>query len=731
MTAGPFELTGYASHISAAPGERVRFMVSCEAASFAASFVRVLHGDDSPEGPGRRIEPAPGGPAVAHHAGTVQEIHPGSSALVDGIGPLDLAAGFSLELWFWPTTPERSSPQTLVSLAGGVELALVGERGVALGVPDGERRHEVATSQALEARRWYRVLAEYEAASGVARISLDAPEPASRALEISARMELPPELEIAPAGSLTLAASPGAEEGEPTRAYFNGKLEAPRVEAGSVNMALEFRWDSDEVYDASGAPVGRLQGAPLRAMTGHGWDHRALSPELAPSQYRAVHFHDDDLDDAGWEESFALEVPADWPSGVYATRLEAEGEVDLIPFVVRRGADVEPAPILVVLPTFTYLAYANEWGPASPLTGDWRPPDDPLDEYLEARPEFGSSLYDRHGDGGGRMLSTRLRPILNWRPHYRSPLLGAPRHWPADLYLIDWLEHLGHDYAVATDEDLNREGAALLESHRVVITGSHPEYVTERMLDATESYVAGGGRLMYLGANGYYWVTSCDPERPHLIEVRRGHGGTQEWEAEPGEACHQTDGGPGGLWRHRGRTPNRLLGIGFTAQGWDGMSRPYRRTAASHDPEFAWIFEGVGDREIGAAGLVMGGAAGDELDRADLGLGTPPEAVVLASSAGHSDEYWVVLEDVGFNQADLSGSRDPRVRADMTIVPAASGGAVFSVGSICWMGCLSAEDYEGPVSTVTRNVLDGFLATEIPGRSVSGMSHQTDLAPNQ
>jgi N,N-dimethylformamidase len=31
------------------------------------------------------------------------------------------------------------------------------------------------------------------------------------------------------------------------------------------------------------------------------------------------------------------------------------------------------------------------------------------------------------------------------------------------------------------------------------MTGTHPEYASERMLDAYEAYVTGGGNLMYMG----------------------------------------------------------------------------------------------------------------------------------------------------------------------------------------------------------------------------------------
>jgi N,N-dimethylformamidase len=139
------------------------------------------------------------------------------------------------------------------------------------------------------------------------------------------------------------------------------------------------------------------------------------------------------------------------------------------------------------------------------------------------------------------------------------------------------------------------------------MSGTHPEYWTTPMMNALEAYLAGGGRLMYLGGNGFYWVTSVDPERPHMIEVRRSNAGTRAWESAPGECYHSTTGEPGGLWRYRGRAPNRIGGIGFTAQGWDGRAPGYTRQPDSFDERAAFIFEGIGaDEVIGDFGLVLG-----------------------------------------------------------------------------------------------------------------------------
>ena len=50
-------------------------------------------------------------------------------------------------------------------------------------------------------------------------------------------------------------------------------------------------------------------------------------------------------------------------------------------------------------------------------------------------------------------------------------------------------------------------------------------------------------------------------------------------------------------------------------------------------------------KTIGDFGLVFGGAAGDELDRIDYGLGTPHHTLLLASSEGHGPSISPVIED--------------------------------------------------------------------------------------
>ena len=144
----------------------------------------------------------------------------------------------------------------------------------------------------------------------------------------------------------------------------------------------------------------------------------------------------------------------------------------------------------------------------------------------------------------------------------------------------------------------------------------------------------------------------------------------------------------------------------MAAEGADGRSVGYRRLEGSFDPRADFIFEGIDRTEvIGDFGLVMGGAVGDEVDRADHALGTPMEAIVLATSDGPLSYYSVVLED----RISWRSDREPgKARADMVYIQNPAGGAVFSVGSMSWLGSLSHNRYRNNVSRITENVLRRF-----------------------
>jgi N,N-dimethylformamidase len=75
----------------------------------------------------------------------------------------------------------------------------------------------------------------------------------------------------------------------------------------------------------------RLVNAPTLAVTGRHWDDDTTDFRDAADQYAAVHFHDDDLEDAGWPAMAEFRVPEDLASGVYAFRLTTAALTDHVP----------------------------------------------------------------------------------------------------------------------------------------------------------------------------------------------------------------------------------------------------------------------------------------------------------------------------------------------------------------------------------------------------------------
>ena len=730
MAATGMPLVGYGDRWSVQPGETIQFMVSAEIPRYHARIVRLIHGDVNPAGPGFKERAVPSS-IEGHYAGRVQQYHPGSFAVVPSSDAMHVQPNDELTLsaWVFPTTP-GSRPQAILAKwddASQAGYALVMDAGgaLALWIGDGEGKvASVSTEEPMRPFAWRRVEASFDPVSGRVRVqqqSHDPPHIPATASETEATVAVAPAATTAPftigAWSAGVAGNRAVGGG-----HFNGKIDSPELRRGLETVAA---WDfardfsSDHITDTG--PHGRhgqTINAPMRAVTGYKFAGRVSGYQQAPDEYGAIFFHDDDLDDAGWEADFGYTIPEDLPSGIYAVHMRAGEAEDYIPFFVRPRRASATAPIAVLLPTYTYLAYANEqitWrNPDSPV------PHDPL-QHLQSQDHYIvahnlKSAYDHHADDTGVAFSSRLRPVLNLRPKYSTALILAPQHFNADLYLIDWLEAMGHSYDVLTDEDLHAEGSELLAPYRVVITGCHHEYWSGQMLDAVETYLGGGGRWMSLTGNGYYWPIGIDPARPHLLEIRRGRNGTGTWRSAPGENGFQTTGEPGGLWRDRGRAPQRLVGVGMSAAGFDA-ALPFRRLPESHDPRAAFIFDGVGEDEpIGDAGLMMGGAAGLEVDRADLALGTPPHALVVATATGFSNSYLRAIEEVTSPDAHQGGPDNPAVRGDMVFFETPNDGAVFAVGSITWFGSLSHNDYANPVSRITDNVVRAFASDAWPAR---------------
>ena len=457
---------------------------------------------------------------------------------------------------------------------------------------------------------------------------------------------------------------------------------------------------------------------PARAVTGAAWDGSEMNWTHKPTHYAAIHFHGDDIYDFEWDTDFEFTVPEDMPSGVYVMRLECEGNEDAIPFFVCPPLGRPKARLCVLISTFTYTIYGNHARPD--YDPSWQDKITERNAYPHnpaEHPHYGLSTYNYHADGSGICHASHHRPLFNLRPGFLTfggATCSGLRHFPADMHLISWLHAKGIDYDVITDRELHDDGAAAIKGYAAVTTGTHPEYHTANTLDALRDYRDGGGTLMYLGGNGFYWRIAVHGENDSLLEIRRAEDGIRAWAAEPGEYYNAFDGGYGGLWRRNGRAPQDLVGIGFAAQG-EFFGDPYCRV--TRDPAFDWVFEGIESDLIGDYGFSGHGAAGFELDHMDHRIGTPDSAVLLARSVTRDTGFMLVPEEQLTHLTNLTGgSAKDAMHADMIYAEYPGGGRVFATGSITFCGSLPWNGYDNDVSRLLENVMVKFLDAPTPPR---------------
>ncbi|NUS73359.1 MAG: hypothetical protein HOQ05_08135 [Corynebacteriales bacterium] len=174
----------------------------------------------------------------------------------------------------------------------------------------------------------------------------------------------------------------------------------------------------------------------------------------------------------GWSADFTASVAANWPSGVYASRLESgSGVRHQVMFVVRPATPQQN--IAVLLPTNTYNAY-NTWG--------------------------GHNQYSIGQDGVQRTV-TLARPS-NFTHTSATGVIDHLLY--SDLFLWRWLSAENIAFDCYTDSDLHSTGGSWLPNYRALVLTSHPEYMSQAARQNIVNFQNAGGRLIYTGGNGIY-----------------------------------------------------------------------------------------------------------------------------------------------------------------------------------------------------------------------------------
>lgn len=762
----PAEIVGYAEPWIASPGDTISAKVSqqnlksvssyrscckqisCTEPEYTYKIVRLIQGhrgDNFPPHQEEIIQEI----SPQSRKGRFQLAQPGSYALVEGINKqlaVDHIEGLAVSVCFRPHLPEAGKVQTLLSTldesqCSGFALSLSREGRVRVTAATDLGIQTIETDYTAAYAEWVEARITFYPSAGEFDLNLD-PMPgfahcASRSPLTLQRFKLQSGIDLFRTDRLSLAAQlTGKEEGttyEPTE-FFNGRLarvcfEATMNDDSKLTVAqFDFLRDvnSDRIFDKSKFRLhGQLVNAPTRAVTDHEWDGHEQDWTKAQYGYGAIHFHADDLDDAAWETDFTFTMPEKARSGAYAIKIESSTGTasDDVVFFIRPSMSPRPdVKVALVLSTFTYLAYGNERMYDQSKPSRMEAPNEKFairkdDQFyrMERRVDLGLSCYDVHEDGSGVIYSSPRRPLLAVRPDYINWAMWRPREFSADLLMIAFLERLGESYDVITDHDLHfaqqHPSRVDLNRYQVLITGCHPEYPTMESLNTYTEFAQRGGSIMYLGGNGFYWVAamSSSSEAPEFerLEVRRGDQGVRSYTLPGGELHFSTNGQRGGLWRSRGRSPNVLFGVGTAGEG-TGPGVPYERTAISKSAPYSWMFEGIESDLIGVEGF-GGGASGDEIDKFDILNGSPSNAIVLATSTGHSDEFGIFPEDCGFPLRNTCGTQTKEIRSDMVHYRTKAGGTIFSVGSINWLCSLGWQGFDNDVARLTSNVLYHLL----------------------
>ena len=118
------------------------------------------------------------------------------------------------------------------------------------------------------------------------------------------------------------------------------------------------------------ASTATLVNLPARAMTGSQWTGREMCFRHAPDEYGAIHFHEDDLYDCGWQTDFTWHgAGAARDRGVYAVRLTCGDAEENIPFFVLPAQGRRTADLCVLMSTYTYTVYHNNARWSRPIRG--------------------------------------------------------------------------------------------------------------------------------------------------------------------------------------------------------------------------------------------------------------------------------------------------------------------------------------------------------------------------
>jgi hypothetical protein len=365
----------------------------------------------------------------------------------------------------------------------------------------------------------------------------------------------------------------------------------------------------------------------------------------------------DGLRTCNWQPTVRFTVPGTWASGVYLAILTNERHFqNAVHFVVRD--DASTSPLLYVQPVTTYQAY-NPWP----------------------------------HDGSGRSLYATTRVSFD-RPYADDGI--ARSFFDFEQPFVAWLERAGYQVSYATSIDLDRQGAALLRRHRVMLTAGHDEYWTAEMRVAAASALAGGTSLAFFSANNMYWQARLeatpDGRSDRVLVCYR----TETLDPEPSPVLKTV------RWRD---APVSLPELNLLGAEYTNMVAGRAPWVVTGDD--SWVYRGTGlSNGQSIADLVWG-----ESDRPQSPTPGSAPAVTILSDSPFQTHY---------------GQTD---RSQAVLYQASSGAWVFNASTFGWTGAINPFGQpDQRIERMTANLLDRMGSATVP-RSDAAMGFATRNEP--
>lgn len=353
-------LRSYANTLSYRPGDPISVHVDGHPQDVAISLKRLVHSQDA----STDIDI----PWDANGTYSLRKQDTCVGGFATGEVTIDSADQLTFGAFFWLATTELPGPHTFVSLegdtgsvrleheAGQLTVRLIGTDASSSHVLPGPVRFGV----------WYFAAVTFESGHlTVHLVSTDLLRGEShvgdvRGFEALGSLDLT-HLTVAAHHPQNVTTDAGLCRGR-AEDFFTGKIEGPFVASSGISTAdvdklasgetdletvfggsLRTAWDFSPysagedpnlVLDLVTGKTAKLVNLPTQAVTGRFFDGSVVDYRFAPAHYAAVHFHNTDLADAGWEALVQGVIPEGLDSGIYAIQLDGTDETDLLPIYV-------------------------------------------------------------------------------------------------------------------------------------------------------------------------------------------------------------------------------------------------------------------------------------------------------------------------------------------------------------------------------------------------------------